>query len=183
MYTTPEQFSGATRSTIEASVTLTNTAFACVERLTALNLELARSILADSAANAKALFGAKNAQDFFGLQTSLAQPVLEKTIGYSRSVYELGARTNGEFSQILEAQVAETNKNILDAFEQAAKAAPAGSGIGMAALKSAVAAGTSAYAAMNKAAKGFVEMAEANVASATSATAKAVGAGKMKKAA
>ena len=68
--------------------------------------------------------------------------------------------------------------------DKASKSAPAGSDVAVAAVKSAIAAATSAFDNMNKAAKQVSEIAEANVAAATNATVKAVGssAGSKKKA-
>jgi len=60
--------------------------------------------------------------------------------------------------------------------QYAAEPPPAGSDVAVAAVKSAIAAANSAYDSMNKAAKQVAEIAEANVAAATSATVKAVGA-------
>jgi hypothetical protein len=58
--------------------------------------------------------------------------------------------------------------------EQALKNAPAGSDVAVSAVKSAVAAANSAYENLTKAAKQMTEMAEDNVAAATTATIHAV---------
>jgi gamma-glutamyl:cysteine ligase YbdK (ATP-grasp superfamily) len=124
-------------------------------------------------------------QELISMQTALAQPAFEKAVAYSRSIYEIATQTQDEFSKILDSQYVELNKNVSTALDKAAKNAPAGSDVAVAAVKSAIAAANSAYETMNKAAKQVAEMAEANVAAATSATVKAVGAStpKAKKAA
>ncbi|WP_126447188.1 phasin family protein [Sulfuricystis multivorans] len=185
MYTTPEQFAGATKANVETLLTIANTAFASAERLAALNLNTARTLLEDGVNTAKALMGAKDVQELVSLQTSLAQPAFEKVVAYSKSVYEIASQTQEEFSKIFDSQYAEINKNVANALDKAAKNAPAGSDVAVAAVKSALAAANSAYETMNKAARQVAEMAEANVAAATSATVKAVGAAapKAKKAA
>ena len=177
MYNTPEQLAGANKANVEAMLTLANTAFASAERLAALNLNTARAILEDGVANAKAMLGAKDVQELMSLQASLAQPAIEKAVAYSRSVYEISAQTQEEFSKLVEAQFAEVNKNVASTLDKAAKNAPAGSDVAVAAVKSAIAAANSAYDSMTKAAKQVAEIAEANVAAATSATVKAVGTG------
>jgi len=58
--------------------------------------------------------------------------------------------------------------------EKAAKSAPAGSDVAVAAVQSAIAAATSAFDNMRKTAKQVTELAQNNVAAATSATTKAV---------
>ena len=176
MLTTPEQLATANKANVEAMLTLANTAFASAERLAALNLNTARAVLEDGMNNAKALLGAKDLQEVISLQATLAQPAVEKAVAYSRNVYEISAQTQDEFSKLVEAQFAEVNKNVASTLDKAAKSAPAGSDVAVAAVKSAIAAANSAYDSMTKAAKQVAEIAEANVAAATNATVKAVGA-------
>jgi phasin family protein len=176
MFATPEQLVSANKANVESLLTLANTAFASAERLAALNLNVARSALEDYVANVKAVLSVKDPQEFMSLQTTLAQPAVEKIVSYSRSVYEISAQTQEEFSKVWETQFAEINKNVAAALDQAAKSAPAGSDVAVAAVKSAIAAANSAYDSINKAAKQVAEITEANVAAATNATVKAVGA-------
>jgi phasin family protein len=183
MYSTPEQISAANKANIESLLTIANTAFASAERLAALNLNTARTLLEDTVSSAKALLGAKDVQELMNIQASLAQPTVEKAVAYSRSVYEIASQTQEEMTKVFEAQFAEANKTMTSALDKAVKNAPAGSDVAVAAVKSAIAAANSAYDSMTKAAKQVAEIAEANVAAATSATVKAVGAPKAKKAA
>jgi len=176
MFNTPEQFAAANKASVDAMLTLANTALASAERIAALNLNTARSMLEDGVANAKAMLGAKDAQEFFALQASLAQPGLEKAVAYTRSVYEISAQSKEEISKLLEAQFNDFQKQVLALLEKATKNAPAGSDVAVNAVKSAVAAATSAFDSMNKAARQVADIAEANVAAATNATVKAVGA-------
>ncbi len=173
-FVTPEQFAASNKANVETVLTLANAAFASAERLAALNLNTARSILEDGVANTKALLAAKDVQELMNLQASLAQPIFEKAVAYARSVYEITSQSQEEVSKILEGQVAELNKGVATALDKAAKSAPAGSDVAVAAVKSAIAAANSAYDSMSKAAKQVAEIAEANVAAATNATVKAV---------
>ena len=187
MFTTPEQFAETNKANIEALLNLANTAFASAERFAALNLNTARTLLEDSVANTKALLAVKDIQELISLQTTLAQPGVEKAVAYSRSLYEIAAQTQEEISKIVEAQFTEANKSVATALDKAAKNAPAGSDVAVAAVKSAIAAANSAYDSISKAAKQVAEITEANVAAATNATIKAAGttasAAKAKKAA
>jgi phasin family protein len=184
-YAVPEQIASANKANVESLLTLANTAFASAERLAALNLNTARTVLEDAVSTAKTLMGAKDIQELVTLQSTLAQPSLEKAVAYSRSVYEIATQTQEELTKVFEGQYAEINKNVSAVLDKAAKSAPAGSDVAVAAVKSALAAANSAYDSINKAAKQVAEIAEANVAAATSATVKAVGssAPKAKKAA
>jgi phasin family protein len=184
MYATPENFASANKANVETLLTLANTAFASAERIAALNLNTARTLLEDTVSNAKTLLSAKDVQELINIQASLAQPSVEKAVAYSRSIYEIATQTQEELNKIFEAQFAEINKNVTTALDKAVKNAPAGSDVAVAAVKSAIAAANSAYDSMTKAAKQVAEIAEANVAAATNATVKAVGtAPKAKKAA
>ncbi len=173
-FNAPEQFAASNKANVETMLTLANAAFASAERLSALNLNTARSILEDGVANTKAMLAVKDIQELVALQTALAQPILEKAVAYARSVYEITSQSQEEVSKVMEGQVAEMNKGVATALDQAAKSAPAGSDVAVAAVKSAIAAANSAYDSMNKAAKQVAEIAEANVAAATNATVKAV---------
>ena len=133
-------------------------------------------MLEDGAANAKALLAVKDVQELVSLQSSLTQPMIEKAVAYNRNVYEIATQTQEEISKVVEGQMTEANKNLAAALEKAAKSAPAGSDVAVAAVKSAIAAANSAYESMTKAAKQVAELTEANVAAATSATVKAAGA-------
>ena len=174
MYTTPEQLATANKANIESILTLANTAFASAERLAALNLNTARTMLEDIVANSKSLMAAKDVQELLSMQASLAQPAVEKAVAYSRSIYEIATQTQEELSKVFESQFAEINRNVTTALDKAVKNAPAGSDVAVAAVKSAIAAANSAYDSMTKAAKQVAEIAEANVAAATNATVKAV---------
>lgn len=174
--TTPEQIAALNKANVETLLSLANASFASAERLAALNLNTARSVLEDGIATTKALLSAKDIQEIVNLQASLAQPAVEKTVAYTRSVYEIASQGQEELSKFLETQVSELNKNLASALDKAAKSAPAGSDVAVAAIKSAIAATNSAYDSLSKTAKQVAEIAEANVAAATNATVKAVSA-------
>jgi phasin family protein len=176
MFKTPEQFAAANKATVDSLLSLANTALASAERIAALNLNTARSVMEDSVSGAKAMMGAKDVQEALSIQASLAQPNVEKAVAYSRSVYEISAQTQEELSKMVEGQFGDFQKTVAGLLDKAAKSAPAGSDVAVAAVKSAIAAANSAFDNMNKAAKQVAEITEANVAAATNATVKAVGA-------
>jgi phasin family protein len=175
-FAAPENLAAANKATIDSLLSLANTTLASAERIAALNLNTARSVLEDSVSGTKALLGAKDVQEALSIQASLAQPNVEKAVAYSRSVYEISAQTQEELSKLIETQFSEFQKSVAGLLDKAAKSAPAGSDVAVAAVKSAIAAANSAFDNINKAANQVAEIAEANVAAATNATVKAVGA-------
>ncbi|HNJ77552.1 MAG TPA: phasin family protein, partial [Azospira sp.] len=124
MFATPEQFAAANKAAVESLLTLANTALASAERVAALNLNTARSVLEDGVSNTKALLGVKDVQEALSVQATLAQPNVEKAVAYSRSVYEISAQTQEEFAKVLESQFAEFQKSVAGLLDKAAKSAP-----------------------------------------------------------
>jgi phasin family protein len=167
MYVTPEQIQAAGKANVETMLSLAATQFAAIEKLATLNANAVKSAFEDSISNARALFGAKDVQEFINLQNTLATPAIEKAIAYSKSVYEVASETNAELSKVAEKQVAEWNENFTTLLDKAVKNAPAGSDVAVAAVKSMIAAANSAYDNMTKVAKQATEIAEANVSAAT----------------
>ncbi len=158
---------------IDSAVLLANTTLDSVERLAALNLNTARSLVETSVANVNALLGAKDVQSFVALQQSLAAPALEKGLEYSRGVYAIATEAKEKLAKEVEAQVAGANATVNGLVEKALANAPAGSEAAVAVVKSAVAAANDAYENLAKASKQAVEAAEASVVAATEATLKA----------
>jgi len=162
MYVTPEQIQAAQKANVEALLAVANAQFAAFEKLANIQAGAVKSAFEDSVANTRALFGAKDVQEFVTLQNSFAQPAMEKAIAYSKSVYEVATEANSELTR-----VAEWNENFVSLLDKVSKNAPAGSDVAVAAVKSMLAAANSAYDNMNKVAKQATEIAEANVAAAT----------------
>lgn len=169
----PEQFAAANKAAVDSLLSVANTALASAERIANLNFEAARSTIEDSAANTKALLGAKDAKDALSIQASLAQPSVEKAVAYSKSVYEISAEAQQQMTKMVEAQFGDFQKNIASLLEKAAKSAPAGSDVAVAAVQSAIAAANSAFDNMRKTAQQMSDVAQTNIATVTSATTKA----------
>jgi phasin family protein len=167
MYVTPEQIQAATKANVEAILSLATTQFAALEKFASLNANAVKAAFEDSIANARALAGAKDAQEMISLQSTFAQPAVEKAIAYSKSVYEVATQTNSDFTKATERRVTEWNENFVSMLDKAAKNAPAGSDVAVSAVKQMLAAANSAYDNFNKVAKQATEIAEANVAAAS----------------
>jgi phasin family protein len=167
MYVTPEQIQATNKASLEAILSLATTQFAAIEKFASLNANAVKTAFEDSIANARALAGAKDVQELVNLQSTFAQPAIEKAIAYSKSVYEVATETGTEFSKVAERRVAEWNENFVSLLDKAAKNAPAGSDVAVTAVKQMIAAANSAYDNFTKVAKQATEIAEANVSAAT----------------
>src|SRR5215468_10325468 len=165
MYVTPEQIAANSKIGVETLLSLANANFAAYEKLAALNFNATKSAFEDSISHAKALLNAKDVQEYVNINVAAAQPNLEKAIAYSRSVYELATQQQAEMTKFFEGQAGEFNRTFVGMLDKFAKNAPAGSDV-------AVAAANSAYDSFAKVAKQATEIAEANIAAATSAVSK-----------
>ena len=172
MYANTEKFATAGKANVETLLVIANTAFASAERLAALNLNTARTLLEETVASTKAALSIKNPQDLLAFQKSLAMPAIEKAVAYSKSVYEITNQTQEVFGTLFEGKASEMKVEFDAAMENVAKNAPAGSDVALRAVKSAIASANSTMETVKKSAKQAVEMAEANVSAATSATLK-----------
>ncbi len=159
---TADQFIAAQKATIETLFGLTSKAFEGVEKLVELNLQVAKTTLAEAAGNATAALSVKDAQELLALQAGLLQPAAEKAAAYSRHLYDIVTSTSTEFTKAAEANVAEGQKKVLALVDNAVKNAPAGTESAVALVKSAVAAANNAFESAQKAAKQASEVAEAN---------------------
>ena len=167
MYVTPDQVVATNKAGVEALIGLAHTQFAAFERLSALTFNATKSAFEDSVAHTKALMNAKDVQEFINVNAAVAQPAIEKVIAYSRNVYDVATQSQSEVTKMVESQAGEMNKSVVSLLDKAAKNAPGGSDVAIAAVKSALAAANSAYDSMTKVAKQATELAEANFTAAT----------------
>src|SRR6476659_8973801 len=147
---TVEQIVNVQKSNVETLFGLTGTAFEGIEKLVELNLQVAKSAIADAAANTKAALSVKDAQELMALQSSLLQPAAEKAAAYSRYVYEIAASTRAAVSRVAEAQSAESQAKFMAIVDTSFNNATAATENGVALIKSAVAAATNAIETAQK---------------------------------
>ena len=169
---TPEQFTAAYQANLETLFALSQTAFSGVEKIVALNLNVAKANLQETAEKTRAMLSVRDPQELLTWNAQQLQPAAEKAVAYSRLMYDIATSTQAEFTKVAEAQLADANTKFVSMIDSAAKSAPAGSETAVAMMKSAVAAASSAYDSLSKATKQAVEMTEANVSAATNAAVK-----------
>lgn len=172
-YLTPEQVLAAQKANIEVLFGLTEKAFAGVEKLVELNLQVAKTAIAEAADTTKAALSVKDAQELLALQQAMLQPTAEKAAAYSRHVYDIAAGTNAEVTKVVEAQLADSQKKLMSLVDTAVKNAPAGTENAVTLVKSAVAAANNAFESVQKAAKQAADVAEANFQAVTNTAVKA----------
>lgn len=167
MFSTPEQFSAATKSAFEAQLalvtSLTHKAFEGVEKLTALNMHAARASMEESNAAIKHMFSAKTPQEFFALGTAQSQPTTEKAAAYARKVASIASEIQAEFTKAAETQISDMNHKAAALVDDATKNAPAGSESAVAMFKSALGNANAGYEQFSRTTKQAVATIEGNV--------------------
>lgn len=159
---TVEQVLASQKANVETLLSLTAKAFEGVEKIVELNMAASKAALAESSENAKAILSVKDAQELMALQSSLMQPLAEKTAAYSRHLYEIATGTTSELTKAMEGQAAQAQQQFTGMVDAAAKNAPAGSEAAVAVMKSAVAAANNALESVQKAVKQATDVAESN---------------------
>jgi phasin family protein len=170
---TAEQVLAAQKANLQVLYGLTGKAFEGVEKLVELNLQVARTALAEAGETATAALSVKDAQELLSLQAALLQPTAEKAAAYGRHVYDIAAETNAEVTKAAEAQMADAQKKFLAFVDTASKNAPAGTENAVALVRSAVSAANNAFESVQKAAKQASDVAEANFQALTTQAVKA----------
>lgn len=163
MYQAPEQFIALNKANLEVAMRFAGVALQGAERMIDLQIKAARTAFADSIESAKTLATVKDLQQFTALKDNLAQPNIEKATAYAKSVYDVAASTQAEMGKLVEEQVADFNKQVVATLDKMVKNAPAGSEVGVAAIKSAITAVNAGYDNMSKVAKQFAEATQSNV--------------------
>ncbi len=173
-----EQFNSINKAIVEASVRLAKTSFENSERLVALNVEAAKHSFDENTKSVKALNDIKDPQDLLALRAKLTESAVEKASGYTRHLLDLASNAQAEYTKLAEDNWAQLNKNLSATVDQMSKSAPAGTEGAIAALKSGLVTSTAAMDNMNKAAKQFATVAQANFKTATQQATAATGKGR-----
>jgi phasin family protein len=133
------------------------------ERALGVQLEYARGALERASATARAAAQARDVQEFFALRTRMAETAIESLMGYSRSLYEVASEAQSEYARLAEERMARFQQVVTEGVDQAAKAAPGGGDVAVAAVKSQLAAATAAFDSFTKAARSLASYADAGV--------------------
>jgi phasin family protein len=165
-YLTAEQIVAAQKANIEVLFGLTEKAYAGVEKLVELNMQVAKTALTETSETAQAVLSVKDAQELLTLQQAMLQPAAEKAAAYSRHVYDIFTGMNASVGKVVEGQMTDAQKKFLSAVDGALKSAAS-------LVKSAVTAANTAFESVQKAVKQAADVADANFQAMTQTAAKA----------
>ncbi|CAE6808569.1 phasin family protein [Paraburkholderia haematera] len=168
----PEHVAAA-KSNLDAFFGVAGKVFEGAEKLVALNLQVVRATLAEAQENISKVSDTTEPQQWFVLQAGFTGPLAEKSLSYSRQVFDIATTTQAEVAQLAQANYARYNDRVQAFVEDAAKRAPAGSEAAIVAWKSAIAATTTLYETLQKTGQQAVQVAESNFDALTASAAKA----------
>lgn len=176
-----EQLAAAQKANAEVMMALMRTAFEGMEKLAALNMAASREFFNSSVASTQQLLSVKDAQELAKINSTVAQPNMQKLMDYSRNVYDLVTQLQHEVTSVMDTQYNNFSKKATATIEKTSAQAPVGGDVFAAAMKSMLDATNQAFGNMQKMAKQMTEIADANIQAASSATEKAVTATTKKK--
>ena len=151
------------RAATESAARAARISMDSAERAFTIQLEYAKGAVAQATLNARAVAQVKDVQELFAVRARIAENAMENLIGYSRSLYEVASEAQSEYSRLAEERMARFQAAVTEGVEQAAKAAPAGSDVAVAAIRSQLAATTAAFDTFTKAAKNLAAYADAGI--------------------
>jgi phasin family protein len=139
------------------------------ERLVRLNLDTAKTTLADWYQRVQGGLAKKDGQEITSLRDALALPSADKVLTYERQVAEIASTTQTQLAEVINARYQEVNRQLEWFVENVAKNAPVGSEAAIAFLKQGFSLANTAYESVQKATKQAVNVAQGNLEAATKA--------------
>ena len=162
-----EQMTELNNAAVLSAARLSKLSLDSAERLLALQLGFAKSALGDATRAARAASATQDPQQLLALRTKAAEEAMSQWLEYPGGLYEVAPAAQTEPAKLAEERLAEMQRAVTDTVEQAAKGAPAGSDVAVAAMKSSLAAATAAFDSFTKAARHAASFTDASVKAAT----------------
>lgn len=166
----PQQIFATQKASLDNLLAVQGAFFDGFEKLVDLNLKVMKATLDEAAQKSQEAIDVKDAQEAVAFTSSLVQPSAEKTMAYSKHVYDIVSSVQGDLSRLTEESVSQAQAQLSDAIEQFSKNAPTGSESAVALMKSTLASVNNAYDSISKAAKQASQTAESNLTAAANAT-------------
>lgn len=133
------------------------------QKLAELNLETARASMEATGEQIRELLAARDVKTLTELVSSYSKPRPDAFKAYAQAVYSISRETGAELAEIVDQQVAESQRQLYAAIEELASKAPAGSEGVVAFTRQVMAASSTAYDELTKAARQFAQMADSTV--------------------
>ncbi len=158
-----EQIAAAQKANAEAMLALMRSTLDNIEKLANLNLSAMRENLQAGAESANSLLEAKDPKEALALQSSLAEPGLERTRAYYHNLYELVLNMQKDITNVMESHYKSLSENAESAIEETKTKLPAGGDVFATAMKSMLQASTQAFDRLNFMTQQMAQIADSNI--------------------
>ena len=163
-----EQLAAWQKAALESTLTYAQASIASAEQLLKLNLEAARKSIEQSGKNTRELLSVSDPRELVQLRARIAQTNMQQTASYAQNIYEIVSQTQALLTKLGEEQYARLNKEATAGANKLTKSKGApGADVAAATVKSTLAATNAMMENLNRAAKQFAELSEANIKAAT----------------
>ena len=132
----PEQYLSTQQANLGLVFALANKTFEGWQKLVELNVQTAKSSLADAQEKTLKALPLNSLHAAFALQTSLVEPLAEKIQAFNRQLHDIAAPAQAELAAVASAQYEAHSRNLQSVVESVLKNAPSGSEAVAVALKS-----------------------------------------------
>ncbi|MBD5802805.1 Phasin protein [Azoarcus sp. Aa7] len=138
MIATAEKFVDSGKAGLDTMTAVFNIAFDTSARLMALNLGTSRTLLQDGASRASTLLDPLKTGELLTHEMALGQSVINNATACVRGAYEIVSEGQQAILQLMEPRIAEFNRELTANIDNAARSAPAGTDLALAAVMSAL---------------------------------------------
>lgn len=152
----PEQYAATQKANLETFYGFANLAFEGFHKLVELNLQAAKTALADT----QATLLTTNPQDLLTQQSTRSAVVAERIQSYNRRLYDIALTTQTGFATIAGTRYEAHNRRMQALVEDVSKQVPVGSEAAVVALKKVIDSSSALYDSVNKTVRQAVNMAE-----------------------
>lgn len=167
-----KQFTESSIANVDQFFAEAGNTFSGLEQLTALNLQVTKTLLAEMTETTQAMLSARSPEEMIKVPFNAIQEVPMKSAAYARQVKAIFESTYAGQRVAAEAKIADVQAQFVASVAEMLKNAP-GSENTLALVKSAVAASNDAYAGASKAGKQVADAVEAKMGNLTATATKA----------
>lgn len=173
-----EQVISAHKARLSALHEMTSKALVTVEKIAQLNLETSKNSLERHHEHAHSLLSNKDIKDLSKLHNNALQDLAEKAAAYNHDLFGIAVGLGNEFGELIEAQMADAQKQFVAAVEATMKNVPQGAEPVMEAVKNALTTANEAMNSVQNVVKQATESTQTKLAALSESTVKATRAAK-----
>jgi phasin family protein len=173
MMLTQDQINAANQANMETLTQMTQKAFDGVEKLMELNIQVAKTVMHENVEHLKEASQAKDAKELLSLQANFVQPFAEKTISYSKHLFNIASETQKALNDVSSHDFQSHTKKLHDLICDMGSYAPGSSDAMVNMIKQAVANANTVFESSQKAVKQAIDMTSHQTKSATDSALKA----------